>query len=176
MRAAAASSQADFAKSLERVYAARAGVSLARSAVERAVHAASDCAAHLDAAVDEQDLASVEKAMAERVSPIAPPPRSTSFAARRPASPPPVRAAEAARGAEAAAEAAGEARAARAAAAAADRDTKRASRRAGRSPRRWRRRKPPPWRGFSGPEEEARRVALRQRGGASGARAGLGGG
>ena len=68
VRAAAAASQADFAKSLERVYAARAGVSLARSAVERAVHAASDRAAHLDAAVDEQDLASVEKAMAERVA------------------------------------------------------------------------------------------------------------
>ena len=125
VRAAAASSQADFAKSLERVYAARAGVSLARSAVERAVHAASDRAAHLDAAVDEQDLASVEKAMAERVADRAAAALDelrgeTSRLASA------VRAAEAARDAEAAAEAAeAEARAARAAAAAADRDTKR---------------------------------------------------
>ena len=118
VRAAAASSQADFAKSLERVYAARAGVSLARSAVERAVHAASDRAAHLDAAVDEQDLASVEKAMAERVADRAAAALDelrgeTSRLASA------VRAAEAARDAEAAAEAA------RAAAEAADRDTKR---------------------------------------------------
>lgn len=125
VRAAAAKAQTAFAGSLERVYAARAGVSLARSAVERAVHVMSDRAAHLDAAVDEQDLASVEKAMTERVADGAAAAldelrgEHSRLAAA-------VRAAEAALDAEAAAEAAeAEARAARAAAAAADRDTKR---------------------------------------------------
>ena len=81
--------------------------------------------AHLDAAVDEQDLASVEKAMTERVADGAAAAldelrgEHSRLAAA-------VRAAEAALDAEAAAEAAeAEARAARAAAAAADRDTKR---------------------------------------------------
>ena len=125
VRAAAAKAQTAFAGSLERVYAARAGVSLARSAVERAVHVMSDRAAHLDAVINEQDLASVEKAMAERVADGAAAALDelrgeTSRLAKA------VRAAEAALDAEAAAEAAElEARAARAAAAAADRDTKR---------------------------------------------------
>ena len=122
VRAAAASSQADFAGPLG-ACAARAGVSLARSAAERAVHAASDRAAHLDAAVDEQDLASAEKAMAERVAEL-PPPRSTSFAARRPAS---LRRARSRRRAtpRRPRRRRRRRRAARAAAAAADRDTKR---------------------------------------------------
>jgi len=125
VRQKAVSSQQNFAGSLERLYAARAQVSLAKSAVERAVFVMNDRASELELVQDEQDLAKAEKAMAERVD------ETSAFALREALEETSrtqhaVLAAESARDAEAAAEAAAaEARAARVAAEAAERDTKR---------------------------------------------------
>jgi len=125
VRQKAVSSQQNFAGSLERLYAARAQVSLAKSAVERAVFVMNDRASELELVQDEQDLAKAEKAMAERVD------ETSAFALREALeetsrTQAAVLAAESARDAEAAAEAAAaEARAARVAAEAAERDTKR---------------------------------------------------
>lgn len=68
IRTKATETQSNFTSALERLYAARAQVSVNKSAVERAVAVLGDYQRNLEVMSDKQDTASIHKQMAERVA------------------------------------------------------------------------------------------------------------